>query len=98
MNRTQIYLTEAQAAALDARAKAIGRTRSDLIREAIDVYLAAPVPKTGAALLAALEKIGPLRLEGFEDRQKVWRADLEERAKRTAKALREPVGSRPRRK
>jgi predicted DNA-binding protein len=39
MQRTQIYLSEEQAEFLDARAKAEGRTRSDLIREAIDRYL-----------------------------------------------------------
>lgn len=42
MERTQIYLTDQQASALDRRARASGRTRSDLIREAIDrVYLSA---------------------------------------------------------
>ena len=35
MERTQIYLTRAQAAALDAEAKRSGTTRSHLIREAI---------------------------------------------------------------
>lgn len=35
MERTQIYLTRAQAAALDAEAKRTGTTRSHLIREAI---------------------------------------------------------------
>lgn len=35
MERTQIYLTRSQAAALDAEAKRTGTTRSHLIREAI---------------------------------------------------------------
>lgn len=35
VERTQIYLTRAQAAALDAEAKLTGTTRSHLIREAI---------------------------------------------------------------
>lgn len=35
VERTQIYLTRAQAAALDAEAKRTGTTRSHLIREAI---------------------------------------------------------------
>jgi predicted DNA-binding protein len=39
MHRTQIYLAEAQEQALAARAERLGRTRSALIREAIDSYL-----------------------------------------------------------
>ncbi len=89
MNRTQIYLTEAQAAALDARAKALGRTRSDLIREAVDAWLDKPMPKTGAALLAALEKIGPLKLEGFEESRKAMWRDYE--AALTAKVSTTPA-------
>lgn len=43
MERTQIYLSREQAAALDREAKRSGTTRSHLIREAIDrTYLAAP--------------------------------------------------------
>ncbi len=42
MQRTQIYLTSREAAALDAAGRATGRTRSHLIREAIEaVYLGA---------------------------------------------------------
>jgi len=41
MQRTQIYLSEEELVAIDGEAKATGRTRSQLIREAIDkVYLA----------------------------------------------------------
>ena len=36
MERTQIYLSKAQAAALDREARAKGTTRSHLIREAIE--------------------------------------------------------------
>ena len=36
VERTQIYLTKAEAAALDREARRTGRTRSHLIREAID--------------------------------------------------------------
>jgi predicted DNA-binding protein len=36
MDRTQIYLSRAQATALDREARRTGRTRSHLIREAID--------------------------------------------------------------
>jgi predicted DNA-binding protein len=39
VKRTQIYLDEAQSAALAERAAAQGRTKSDLIREALDHYL-----------------------------------------------------------
>jgi predicted transcriptional regulator len=40
MERTQIYLTSEQSAALDRAAKASGRSRSELIRDAIDrLYL-----------------------------------------------------------
>lgn len=42
MNRTQIYLDEGQTRRLDERARASGRTRSDMIREAIEAYLASP--------------------------------------------------------
>jgi hypothetical protein len=42
MTRTQIYLSESEAKALDREARASGRTRSSLIREAIDrVFLGA---------------------------------------------------------
>jgi ribbon-helix-helix CopG family protein len=36
MRRTQIYLSEAQGRALERRSRAVGRTVSSLIREAID--------------------------------------------------------------
>jgi predicted DNA-binding protein len=39
--RTQIYLTDEQRARLSERAKATGRPVSELVREAIDVLLAA---------------------------------------------------------
>jgi hypothetical protein len=40
MRRTQIYLDESQVDRLAERAAAQGTTRSDLIREAVDAYLA----------------------------------------------------------
>ena len=44
MDRTQIYLDDRETAALDRVASASGRTRSDLIREAIGMaYLGTPV-------------------------------------------------------
>jgi predicted transcriptional regulator len=39
MRRTQIYLADDQDRALDERARRVGRTKSALIREAIDGYL-----------------------------------------------------------
>ena len=42
VERTQIYLTKRETAALDRAARETGRTRSDLIREAIEqTYLSA---------------------------------------------------------
>jgi hypothetical protein len=53
MERTQIYLTRRESAALAKAAKATGRTRSQLIREAIEArYLAS---MDAAAWGAALE-------------------------------------------
>jgi predicted DNA-binding protein len=42
MRRTQIYLSSEQATRLSQRARAAGSTRSTLIREAIEEYLAKP--------------------------------------------------------
>ena len=39
MDRTQIYLTQAQTRELDRRAKQRGTTRSHVIRDALDQYL-----------------------------------------------------------
>lgn len=50
VNRTQIYLTDVQERALAARAKETGRTKSDLIREAIDVTYLAPAADTNSLL------------------------------------------------
>jgi predicted DNA-binding protein len=41
VHRTQIYLADEQQSRLSERARRSGRTRSDLIREAIDRYLEA---------------------------------------------------------
>lgn len=54
MERTQIYLSRAQTAALDREAKLRGQTRSHLIREAIDrTYLTDPAPDELTAALDA---------------------------------------------
>jgi hypothetical protein len=52
MHRTQIYLDEGQDRALSDRARRVGRTKSALIREAIDGYLApGSIERTGLARL-----------------------------------------------
>lgn len=54
MERTQIYLTESEVSALDRLGDKTGRTRSQLIREAIDaVYLN---PTGTEELLRAVER------------------------------------------
>ncbi len=54
VERTQIYLTKTEAMALDREARRTGRTRSHLIREAIDDrYLAATAPDEMQATLRA---------------------------------------------
>src|SRR3989442_856238 len=40
MRRTQIYLEESQHERLSRRARAAGTTKSDVVREAVDAYLA----------------------------------------------------------
>lgn len=52
MRRTQIYLDEEQAERLDERAVAGRTTRSGLIREAVDAYLAQPSDDESARLAA----------------------------------------------
>lgn len=56
--RTQIYLTREQRAALDERAEREGRTLADLVREAVDRYIA--VGGSAAVNRAAEETFGAL--------------------------------------
>lgn len=56
MRRTQIYLDESQHERLGRRALAAETTRSDLIRDAIDAYLAGP-PAGDARILAFREAV-----------------------------------------
>ncbi len=59
MHRTNIYLTERQEAALDSRARAIGVSRSELLRTMIDNELGLDRDRDEAAI-DALRKVGPL--------------------------------------
>ena len=53
LRRTQIYLTIEEQEALAALARQSGRTRSELIREAVDVLVRATSGATRAEMLAA---------------------------------------------
>lgn len=57
VERTQIYLTKRETVALARAAKATGRTRSQLIREAIE---ASYLPQSSPDSLAALEETAGL--------------------------------------
>jgi len=48
MHRTQIYLDDHQDRRLTERSRQVGRTKSAIIREAIDAYLAPPSGEGGA--------------------------------------------------
>lgn len=52
MIRTQIYLTERQRDEMAAVAKGTGKKQSELIREAIDLFLEQADPKQREALLS----------------------------------------------
>jgi len=59
MRRTQIYLSSDQAASLARRARAAGTTKSNLIREAIEEYLAKPDEDARLAeLRGVLDELG----------------------------------------
>jgi hypothetical protein len=47
VERTQIYLTPEQQRELERRVAGSGRTKSDLIREALDAYLGGAEPNEG---------------------------------------------------
>ena len=51
MERTQIYLTRRQRGARNALAQRSGRTQSEIIREAIDDYIARPVSQDRRQLM-----------------------------------------------
>lgn len=83
MNRTQIYLDEAQAARLDERAAAEGTSRSMVIRRAVDAYLAQE-DRDAAAWQAQWRKAlegsagcAPYLEEGSEYVEDIRRADAD---------------------
>ena len=49
---TQVYLTEKQRVALAAISRATGKSRSELIREAVDRFIVLPLEKHHDAVLA----------------------------------------------
>lgn len=83
MNRTQIYLDEAQTARLDERAAAEGTSRSTVIRRAVDAYLEQEDQDASAWRAQwrdALEKsagVAPYLGEGIEHVEDIRRIDAE---------------------
>ena len=82
MRRTQVYLEDEQDRALTARAHAAGRTKSALIRDAIDSYLApASAEEIGVArfkaAVAAVQGIAPYLPPGREYVEQIRAADRE---------------------
>jgi hypothetical protein len=70
MNRTNIYLTDEQRVRLDARARAEGVSRAELIRAALDRALDDGTSELLDADLAAIESsFGVLTDEFFVDRR-----------------------------
>ena len=70
MQRTNIYLTEAQQRALAARARATGTTRSAVLREILDAGLADPGPVDAdleAAFAALADEYDDLVVGLFDD-------------------------------
>lgn len=61
MHRTNVYLTEEQERALDARAQAEGVSRSDVLRSVLDRELGlghSDDPELDAALVAVADLVG----------------------------------------
>lgn len=71
--RTQIYLTRQQRQALDERAAHEGRTLADLIREAVDHYIA--TGSSAAVNRAAAETFGAVPDLQVPDRREWDRAN-----------------------
>jgi predicted DNA-binding protein len=81
MVRTQIYLTEEQQRGLERLAAATGRRKSDLIREALDGYLADHQPKDWKDALEAVRGMWADR-DDLDDFVRNLRAGWEKRLER----------------
>jgi predicted DNA-binding protein len=81
MVRTQIYLTEEQQRALERLAAATGRRKGDLIREALDGYLADHQPKDWKHALEAVRGMWADR-DDLDDFVSKLRAGWEKRLER----------------
>lgn len=77
MVRTQIYLTQTERDGLEAVARATGRTHSDLIREALDQWLAADRAQRREAILDSAFGMWRDRddLPDFEELRRSWDRD-----------------------
>lgn len=69
--RTQIYLTDAQRRALDARVRRTGAPMASVIREAVDAYLADDQLDPDAALEEAFGAVPDLELPSRDE----WNRD-----------------------
>ena len=65
--RTQVYLTEAQRRRIDERIAQEGHSLAWIVREALDQYLAAPVPDRQAALDATFGAIPDMEIPPREE-------------------------------
>ncbi|HEX5015527.1 MAG TPA: CopG family transcriptional regulator [Candidatus Limnocylindrales bacterium] len=96
MRRTQIYLNEDQDGRLRRRARAAGVTKSTLIREAVEAYLATPdTADELAGFRAALDAVAsaPIHLpRGDAYVEEIRAADLERDAELDARRS-QPRGS-----
>jgi predicted transcriptional regulator len=85
VKRTQIYLDETQDKLLGKRARAAKTTKSFLIREAVDEYLARPSAVDDALArfrqaIADVAGVAPYLPPGSEYKERLRRADLDHEA------------------
>jgi len=78
MIRTQIYLTEEERTALSDLSSATGKPQSELIREAVDHFVAQSSPARRKAILASAAGMWKDRqdLPDFNALRKQWDRDL----------------------